>query len=161
MSNVGCIVCATRGGEGSRAVQLKAIQRSKELDKPLVFLYVTDAATVEGVDKRLLPAVQEELDWMGQTLLRIAKHRAQLSGLETDIVIRHGAVREEIGRFLEESEGELLLLGAPRGTSANVFGDDAVEQFAQAIQEQTGVPVEVIRPEMLDKGVPWLTNSGS
>ncbi len=149
-----CIVCATRGGEGSRAAQLQAIRRSKEMDKRLVFLYVTDSGTVEGIDKSLLSAVQSELDWMGKTLLRIAQHRAKLSGLDTDIVIRHGLVREEIGRFLHESQAELLLLGAPRGTSANVFGDDAVEQFAIAIKAQTGVPVEVVRPETLNQIAP-------
>jgi len=142
-----CIVCATRSGEGSRAVQLQAIRRSRDLGKRLIFLYVMDPHTVGKFDGKLLPAVKAELEWMGSTLLRIAQQRAQLLGLDTEIVIRHGDVRQEIGRFLSESQAELLLLGAPRGTSANVFGDDAVEQFAIAIQEKTHVPVEVVRPE--------------
>ena len=37
---MGCIVCATRGGEGSRAVQLAAIERAKQSGKDLVFLFV-------------------------------------------------------------------------------------------------------------------------
>ncbi|MCA9932386.1 MAG: universal stress protein [Anaerolineales bacterium] len=148
---MGCIVCATRGGEGSRAVQLQAIQRSLDREKRLIFLYVTDTHTAGDVDQDLLTAVHAELDWMGNTLLRVAQQRAQLAGLDSDIAILHGDVREEIGRFLSESQAELLLLGAPRGTSANVFGDDAVEQFAATIQEKTLVPVEVVRPDVVVK----------
>ncbi|MEZ4646992.1 MAG: universal stress protein [Chloroflexota bacterium] len=143
---MGCIVCATRGGEGSRAVQLAAIERSKAGKQPLIFLYVTDPSTIRDADESLLPAIQMELDWMGSTLLRIAQQRASHAGIKAKLEIRHGDVREEIGRFLGETHAEVLLLGAPRGTSANVFGDDAVEQFAIAIEDKTGVPVEVIRP---------------
>lgn len=146
------IVCATRGGEGSRAVQLAAIRRSKETGTPLTFLYVTDPETLGEFDSSLLPALQAELDWMGSTLMHIARHRAELAGLETSFVIRYGRVRDEITRFLDESHAHLLLLGAPRGTTANVFGDDAVEQFASLIQQKTGVPVEIIRPESVRAG---------
>lgn len=141
------IVCATRGGEGSRSVQLEAIRRSKSSKKPLTFLYITDPKTLGDVDETMLDAVQSELDWMGNTLLRIALQRAEQAGLNARVVIRHGEVRTEISRFLSETEADLLLLGAPRGTTANVFGDDAVEKFALSIQEITEVPVEVIRPE--------------
>lgn len=144
---MGCIVCATRGGEGSRAVQIEAIRRSRALERPLTFLFVTDPSTIRDVDQSLLPAVQAELDWMGNTLLYIAQQRAKHAGLQAHVEIRHGDVREEIGRFLSETHAEMLLLGASRGTTANVFGDDAIEQFALAIQNKTGIPVEVIRPE--------------
>lgn len=142
-----CIVCATRGGEGSRAVQLEAIERAKENGERLVFLYVTDTDTVGNIDEMLVTSVRQELNWMGNVLLRIAQKRAELAGLEADVAIREGNVGEAIGRFLQESQARLLLLGAPRGTTANVFGDDAIEQFASSIQEETGVKVEVVRPQ--------------
>ena len=143
------IVCATRGGEGSRAVQMIAIRKAKAESKPLTFLFVTDPASLGMVDTLLVDAVQAELNWMGQTLLNIAHQRAHLAGIEADVKVRVGDVREEIGRFLQQNDADLLLLGAPRGTTANVFGDDAIEQFAQSIQKSTGIPVEVIRPESL------------
>lgn len=144
---MGSIVCATRGGEGSRAAQMAAIKRAKNTGKQLVFLYVTDAGSLEGVDETLTSAVHEELTWMGKTLLHIAQRRANVASLKTDVAIREGNVQEEICRFIEEVEASLLVLGAPRGTSANVFGDDAIEQFALTVQETTGIEVEVIRPE--------------
>ena len=140
------IVCATRGGEGSRAVQLAAIERAKDSGLPLVFLYIASPNSLQTFDPAMQPAVQDELTWMGKALLHIAKQRANAADLETTIVIREGDVREEICRFLVESDASLLLLGAPRGTSANVFGDDAVELFAQELLEESGVAVEIVRP---------------
>ena len=144
---MGSIVCATRGGEGSRAVQLEAIRRCKVSERPLIFLFVIDPETLGEIDESLRDSIQSELDWMGKTLLQVAHQRAELAGLDSQVVIRNGTVRNEISTFLKETHAELLLLGAPRGTTANVFGDDAVEKFALLIQEETGVPVEVVRPE--------------
>ncbi|MCP4426584.1 MAG: universal stress protein [Chloroflexi bacterium] len=142
-----CIVCATRGGEGSRAVQLAAIERAKESGQNLVFLFVADVAFQERVEETLHTAVQEELIWMGNVMLQIARMRAGARDTDVRLEVRVGSVREEITRFLHESRADLLLVGAPRGTTATVFGDDAIEQFAQSIQGATGVDVEVIRPD--------------
>ena len=46
-----CIVCATRGGEGSRAAQMAAIRQARRTGKPLVFLYVTDPYSMGDVDE--------------------------------------------------------------------------------------------------------------
>jgi nucleotide-binding universal stress UspA family protein len=144
---MGCIVCATRGGEGSRAVQLAAIERAKRSGQDLIFLFVADSAVHEQVEETLQTAVRDELIWMGNAMLQIARQRAGAENITVRLVVKVGEVREEIERFLQESYAELLLLGAPRGTSATVFGDDAIEQFARTIQEDTGITVEVIRPE--------------
>ena len=144
------IVCATRGGEGSRAAQMAAIREARQTGKPLIFLYVTDTSSVGNVDELLLPALRAELNWMGRTLLQVAKQRAEAAGLLAHVEILEGQVQEEIGRFLQEADADLLILGAPRGTTANVFGDDAVEHFAQSIQAKTGVRVQVMRPDSAD-----------
>jgi len=144
---MGCIVCATRGGEGSRAAQMAAIRLAQEKGEPLVFLFVTAPESLGDVDEYLLPAVRQELNWMGQTLLQVAKGRAEAAGLQATVKIREGGVQMEIERFLQESEAEVFILGAPRGMTANVFGDDVVERFAQTIQDDTGIEVQVIYPE--------------
>ena len=144
---MGCIVCATRGGEGSRAAQMAAIRQAQEKGKPLVFLFVTAPDSLGDVDEYLLPAIRQELNWMGQTLLQVAKGRAEAAGLQAAVKIREGNVQLEIERFLQESHAEIFILGAPRGVTANVFGDDMVERFAQTIQDDTGVEVQVVYPE--------------
>jgi len=141
-----CIVCATRGGEGSRAAQLASIKRARKENKPLVFLFVTDPASLGEVDEQLLPAVRQELNWMGKTLLQVAQGRAEAAGLQASVEIREGRVQEEIENFLQESCAAALILGAPRGITANVFGDDAVERFAQSIQDDTGIEVVITYP---------------
>jgi hypothetical protein len=145
------VVCATRGGEGSRAAQEIATQYALEHQLELIFIYIVDFKTLDVFDDSLLPAVREELNWLGKSLLRIARNRALLAGVSAEIVIREGDVRQKIDEFLQEFEAEILFLGAPRGTSANVFGDDAIEQFAQKISSETGVKVEIARPETLQK----------
>lgn len=141
------LVCATRGGEGSRAAQLAAIAQAQAENAALTFLYVVDPHSLAGVDESLETAVSAELRWMGQTLLQIAQNRARAAGLDTEICIRHGRTTDQISHFLQDTHADLLILGTPRGTTANVFGDDAIEQFAAAIRQQAKIPVKLIHPD--------------
>lgn len=143
---MGTVVCATRGGQGSRVAQLVAIETARELEQRLVFLYVVDQDRIVGQDDVRKVALRAEFHWLGQVLLRIARQRAAHAGLSSDIVIRDGVVTDEIEKFLRQQDASILLLGAPRHTSP-VFGDDAIEQFAFSIEQDTGVPVRVVRPE--------------
>lgn len=149
------IVCATRGGEGSRAVQMAAVARAKETGRPLVFLYVAAPSILGKIDATLETAVHEELTWMGKALLSIAQQRAHAANLEARMVIREGSVEEEITRYLQQRHASLLLLGAPRGATANVFGDDAVERFAESIRTTTGIDVEIVRPKVNAPAQPY------
>jgi nucleotide-binding universal stress UspA family protein len=145
---MGSIVCATRGGEGSRAAQMLAIERAKASQRRLLFLYVVDPHSLDDdIEEGLKNGLLAELNWMGETLLRIAQKRADGAYLGSEVKIRQGTVREEIVRFVQEVDAELLVLGAPRGTTANVFGDDAIERLAEGIQQQTNVSVEIARPD--------------
>lgn len=148
------VVCATRGGEGSRAAQESATQYALDNQLDLVFIYVVDFKSLDDFDDSLRPAVREELNWLGRSLLRIARNRALLAGVSAEIVIREGDVRLTIDEFLQESKATILFLGAPRGTTANVFGDDGIEQFAQKIHNETGVKVEIARPEISPSTLP-------
>ena len=151
MTDRATIVCATRGGEGSRAVRQRAIALALEDGCALVFLFVIDIKAIdraghESGGRALSDALQKELSWVGRALLEIARRRAKLAGVEAEIVIREGEVKEVITTFLKKRRPSHLLLGAPRGTTANVFGDDAVERFAEEISAASGVAVEVVRP---------------
>lgn len=141
------IVCATRGGEGSRAVQQAAIRRAQDSGVPLAFLYVASPDSFHEEDERVRESIRRELNWLGETLLRIAQKRARGAGVEAETVLREGLVAQEIGKYLAESSATVLLVGAPRAVTDNVFGDDAIERFAAAIEAETDVPVEIVRPE--------------
>ena len=144
---MGSIVCATRGGAGSRAVQEQAVRHAIERGQNLIFLYVVDTSGLSEADETLREAVEIELDWLGRTLLRIAQIRAENEGTASTVVIRQGRAVAEICSFISEQAAELLLLGAPRGTTASIIGDDPIEILAERICQQTGVPVEVVRPD--------------
>jgi hypothetical protein len=141
------IVCATRGGEGSRAVQLAAIKEAKETGNPLVFLYVAAPGSLSDVSPALETAVREELIWLGRALLFVAQKRAIDAGLEAETVIREGLVLDEICSYLTTNKVSDLLLGAPRGTTSQLFGDDPVERLGTEIHNRTGVKVKIIRPD--------------
>ena len=141
------IVCATRGGAGSRAVQLEAIKRAEKSGYPLVFLYVAAPGNMGNISFALQEAVREEIIWLGKALLYIAEKRAGDAGLKAETVILMGDVQDEICRYLTEHNASILLLGAPRGTTAELHGDDAVERFASRITENSGVDVQIVRPE--------------
>jgi nucleotide-binding universal stress UspA family protein len=143
---MGNIVCATRGGAGSRAVQQAAITYARERGTGLVFLFVIDTSSLENEEAEMVAAVRDELLFLGHTLLRIAKKRAANYQVKAEIIVRDGNVKQQISKFLDESSAELLLLGAPRGTTDTIFGDDVIEQFAESIHRDTGVEVEIIRP---------------
>ena len=147
---MGGIVCATRGGAGSRYVQQKAIDYARKNGDDLVFLYVIDTSSLKGEEEKLVSAVYDELNWLGQTLLRIAQKRAASFQVSAEIAVRHGVVREEISSFIKDRSADLLLLGAPRGTSSTTFGDDVIERFAAEIHEDTGIRVEIVRPEQFE-----------
>lgn len=152
---MGSIVCATRGGEGSLAAQMAAIEEAKASDRALIFLYVVDPHSLDDdIDESMRDALLAELNWMGETLLRIAQKRADTAYLSTEVRIRQGNVRGEIARFVKDVNADLLVLGAPRGTTANVFGDDAIERLARWIEEHAAVSVNVIRPDQIKKSEP-------
>jgi nucleotide-binding universal stress UspA family protein len=140
------IVCATRGGAGSRAVQQAAITYARERGISLIFLFVIDTSSLANEETAMVSAVRDELLFLGQTLLKIAKKRAANFQVDADVVIREGKVKEEISKFLDECSADLLLLGAPRGTTDITFGDDVIEQFAEVIHRESGVEVEIVRP---------------
>lgn len=142
----GTLVCATRGGEGSRVAQLTAIEMAKSKDQHLIFLYVVDSQRVAEQKEVLQEAMHAEFHWLANALLNIARQRAERAGLSAEVIVREGIVKDEIEQFLRDNEASMLLLGAPRGTSPQ-FGDEAIERFAHAIEEDTGVPVTVVRPE--------------
>lgn len=143
------IVCATRGGAGSRAVRERAIQYAGQHGAALVFLFVIDITSLGEADEKLRSAVRDELTWLGLALLQIAQQRADVAHVESEIVIREGPVRDEICRFVKERQADMLLLGAPRGTTTSTFGDDMVEQLAADIERTTGVSVEIVHPSQV------------
>ena len=141
------IICATRGGQGSRAVRTRAVALARETGLPLLFIFVVDLHHLNEPDNLLAEPLRQEAYWLGRVMLEIARQQAESAGLQAEVVIREGFMREELVRILQQRQAYRLLLGAPRRASVSVFGDDAIEQFAQEIEQETGIPTEIVHPE--------------
>ena len=137
------IVCAVRGGAGSRAVQSAAIREALASDAELVFLYLLVRRVLEACEATMQPSGRNELYWMGKTLVRIAVVRAQAAGLRrVTWAIREGDVREEIARAVSARPTRLLLIGATRRDTED--GTSAAADFAAWVQATTGVAVVIV-----------------
>lgn len=143
------IICPTRGGEGSRASQRAAAARAKELDARLEYIYVVDEMQIEGVDNTLRHALRKELLWIGRALLELAAKRGRLEGVSAEIVVLEGSLRDQLIAYMREHNVHTMFIGAPRGSSTNIFGDEEIEQFALMAERETNAKVEVVRPDQL------------
>lgn len=130
------IVCATGNGERSRSVQGRAVEVARRQQKRLVFVHVVDAALLAGMDESLHAAARAELAWLGTATLRLAQDRAQRQGVSADSVVLYGDVRASLENFIAQQPVDLVLMGAAVG--------DAMRSFARHIQDDLGIPVQVV-----------------
>ena len=107
------LVCATRGGEASRATEDKAIEIAQESGGDLTFLYVVDPELPEVYTAMFGPElVAEGLRDIGRVILELAQKRAAAQGVPAHTALRQGRVHEEIERYItEHSEVDLLVVG--------------------------------------------------
>lgn len=138
------ILCATRGGEGSRALIKAAIEEAKLLDKDLMFLFVVNAEAYTVDNSTIDQFMNEELHWLGGVVLRLMQLRAREENVSADIQILEGRVSESIIEFARGRVVEKLFVGAPSGITTDVFGDDEIEKFAMRVESETAVPVKII-----------------
>jgi nucleotide-binding universal stress UspA family protein len=148
------IVCATRGGEGSRVLQLEAVERAQHSKAILLFIYVVNHRELGDLEAGQIPDVEAELTWLGETLLLLAQNRALEVGVSAEIALLTGSPLTEIANHARTRAADLIMLGAPRGTTANVFGDDEIERAAKWLSEETQIQVEIVRPEDEHEHVP-------
>jgi nucleotide-binding universal stress UspA family protein len=146
---MGPIVCATRGGEAGRRTQEWAVALAKEQEAELIFLCVFDPGFVGNSNARLTEAVVQEQQWLGRALLGIAQARAQKEGVEAGAEVLSGPVLETIEGFLRQVGAAALVIGEPKLDSAlSAFDRGRVHVFAERVQEDTGVEVIVVTPEL-------------
>jgi nucleotide-binding universal stress UspA family protein len=125
----------------------RAAAAAKRTGARLVFLYVMTQAEQEGMDDGLQLALQTERTWLARAMLNLWKGRVENAGIQAQILIRKGELVPEIIACLQEENAEMFFIGAPRGTTAHILGDDEIEKIAQIIEEKTNIPVEIVRPE--------------
>jgi nucleotide-binding universal stress UspA family protein len=142
------IVCAIRGGPGSRATTAEAVTLAQKTDLPVHFLYVVNLDFLTRTATSRISVISEEMRRMGESILSVAQDHAVAQGVPAQGVIRHGAVGEEIASLCHELKAQYLVLGRPQPDKAdNVFTQARLAQFIKRLEAETGAQV------VLPKGV--------
>jgi nucleotide-binding universal stress UspA family protein len=145
---MGLIVCATRGGEAGRRTQEQAIALAKERGDELVFLCVFDPGFAGSLSDALSEAIVQEQQWLGRTLVNVARSRAKKEGVNAHAVVRRGPIVESIEDFVRESCASTLVIGQPRVDSAlDTFQPGNVQSCAEQMGDDTGIEVVVVAPD--------------
>jgi len=139
----GNIICATRGGEGSEPTVQGAISLARERGLKLTFLYIADLEFMKHTAMAHTSRAAEELRKMGEFIMTTLVERAQEEGIEADFAVRPGRFRDELLRYLEETQPAALVLGSPRPDTAHLDAQK-MSRLRQEIEEQASVPVELI-----------------
>jgi nucleotide-binding universal stress UspA family protein len=119
------IVCATRGGEASRATEDKAIAIARESGARLTFFYVVDTsfAAQQATSEVELEMMATDLHHIGELILERARQRARRAKVKAATELREGAVSEEIeGYVTEHPEVDLLVVGHLSGELRSHLG---------------------------------------
>lgn len=136
------IVCAIRGGPDSQATIQKAIEFAIEKALPIYFLYVVNLDFLTRTASSRVRNISEEMEELGDFILKAAQADAVKKGAVAQGIIRHGNVGEEISAVCHDKGANYLVLGMPRGKSdKDVFSHQQLEQYARQIQEATGAEV--------------------
>lgn len=142
------IVCAIRGGPGSKETIQASIDLAKRLQQPLHFLYVVNLEFLQRTESSRVRIVTNELENMGDFILLSARARAEDQGLDAQGTVRHGNVADEIIGLAVELDASHIVLGRPAGDQEeNVFTEDRLQAFSDRIQSESGAQVIIARPK--------------
>jgi nucleotide-binding universal stress UspA family protein len=135
---MGRILCATRGGEQSYHTQDAAIALARERGDELLFLYVVNIDFLKKTRRAVRPeVVAAEMEKMGIFLLELAQERARQRGIESDIVLRHGNLRDQLRAAVRDHGATAVVLGRPAG-SKSFFALQSIQSFATELEAETG-----------------------
>lgn len=130
------------GGSG-RAVSLRlAMQQAADHDQNLIYLAILDGGTFADLDETMLDLVTDELKWLLDAQLELARRQTGLGELEMRVVVRRGEVENELAETVQSSGVDQVLVGAPLG----VPGGQATDTLLSSLERAAGVEVTLLEP---------------
>ncbi|MEA3337089.1 MAG: universal stress protein [Chloroflexota bacterium] len=142
------IVCAARGGPGSRPAIELSISLAQENDARLTFLYIVDCDFLGHAILASSSIIHQQLREMGEFIMLKLQAEAASLGVEADFAIEEGTVREGIRHFVNESGADTVVVGRPaREKTADVFDSDSLVQFSALLEAEIGVRVILVGPD--------------
>jgi len=136
------IVCAVRGGPGSKPTINKSIELANQTGLTIHFLYVVDLDFLTHTSSSRVHTITTEMDQMGEFILLVAREKAENQGIEADGAVRHGRVQEEIISLCKELQADYVILGQPQTREEeNVFTRDLLQKFIERVEKESGAKV--------------------
>jgi nucleotide-binding universal stress UspA family protein len=140
---MGKIVCATRGGAYSQRTQQAAIDLARDSGDALVFVYVADASFLDRLAAAVVVDVDAELEQMGWFQLTLAQEQAAEQGIDAQVALRHGRLREELPRAALSLGATTIVLGRPQAETG-VFEEANLEAFAAELRHATRAEIILV-----------------
>jgi nucleotide-binding universal stress UspA family protein len=142
-SDMGTILCATRGGEASYSTQDAVIAIAKQQGDALVFLYVVDVGFLDQTSAPMVIDVESRLEKLGRFQLKMAQERAAIQEVVAQAIVRQGQLKEELAEVAREVGATLIVFGRPLKPTA-FFDESALQEFVGDLQTETGIEVRVV-----------------
>lgn len=139
----GELVYVSWGGTGRAASLRSAMRTAAEADQGLVYLAVIDQATFEDLDDAMVDLVQDELEWLLEAQIELAKSQVDVDGLVVRVLVRRGDVDDHVAEVVANLGETSVLIGAPVATA----GHGSVTAMIEALASRTGRPVTLVEPE--------------
>ncbi|MBS1252950.1 MAG: hypothetical protein MAG451_01993 [Anaerolineales bacterium] len=137
------IVCAARGGKGSRPAVNRAIRLAKERDADLTFLFIADTEFLSHALVGPPSVIREQLRDMGEFIMATLQAKAAEAGVMADYAVCEGEVGEQIREYVQENDVDVLVMGqATEEDDASRFDSGTVSNFAAVLEH--GEEVEVV-----------------
>jgi nucleotide-binding universal stress UspA family protein len=137
------ILCATRGGEASYRAQDAASRIAGARGDELLFLYVVNIEFLDKTARAVRPDIVEaEMEKLGQFLLEMARERAAGQGVRAEVVLRHGALPEELAAVAIEHQVDCIVLG--KSEEGGVYSLEGLTSFAAELEAKTGSEVLIL-----------------
>jgi len=154
------ILCPTRGGQASYPNQDKAIALAKERKARLIFLYVYNIQFLHNVSAPIMVDVEEEMDDLGEFLLTMAQEKAEIAGVKTETVIRHGDFKHAVEDVIHEKQVDTLIMGTS-STPQGYTSEQYIQSLIDELQTSKNVEVLLVREGTIVAEYPASTRQNS
>lgn len=137
------ILVPTDGGKGMDAVIERAVDIAAQRDGTVHALSVIDSDVFLTLDKQLTDAVGEELEANAERAVERVADAASAAGVESNVALRRGRPDEEIRRYAEEIDADLLVMGTRRiaDHERRMLGSVSQNVIAETARPTLVVPV--------------------
>ncbi|MGH1491192.1 MAG: universal stress protein [Acidimicrobiales bacterium] len=130
------------GGTGRAATLRKALTKASEAGHGLIYLAILDDSTFGDVDRSMLELAKDELSWLLDAQLELARKQTGLADIGVRVLVRSGDVAAEIIDVVDASGTSEVLIGAPIPPGK----ENAVTQLLEHLRARLRAPIEIIEP---------------